>query len=70
MESAYRHITDDGEVIVVRPTGRYVVIQETGTPEYEFDIIERDADKKSTIRNRIWLQVPKVYELCDMINED
>jgi len=70
MNSAYRHIADDGEVMIVRPTGRYVVIQETGAPEYEFDIMERYKDIESTISNRIWLQVPKVYELCDMSNED
>lgn len=70
MESAYRHIADDGQVMIVRPTGRYVVIQETGTPEYEFDIIEPYMGDESKISNRIWLQVPKVYELFDMSNGD
>ncbi len=70
MNGAYRHITDNGQVMIVRPTGRYVIIQETGAPEYEFDIMEPYMGDESETSNRIWLQVPKVYELFDMSNDD
>lgn len=70
IDSAYRHIKNDGQVMIVEPTGRYVVIQETGTPEYEFNIVEPYMGDESETSNRIWLQVPAVYELMDMSNDD
>ena len=67
---SYRYLANDGQIMILEPTGRYIIPRENGIPsstfEYEFDIIKPyDKDNREGPFT-IWLPTSEVDEILEM----
>lgn len=68
--SSYHHTANDGRVLILEPTGRYIV-KDAGFGTflvYEFDIVEPYMGDESETSNRLWLKLDEVYEIFEITN--
>lgn len=70
LSSSYHYTANDGHVLILEPTGRYIV-KDAGFGTfhvYEFDIIEPYMGDESETSNRLWLKLDEVYEIFEISN--